>query len=160
MADTAHLLQAESAREIILALLVPTQKQVETLKASEGWAPEAKALLDKSLGLKLMTNGKTLSPIADELWRFLLFSEFAFDLPHGPARSLVQRPQGARCGAAVVEDLCDTLRTAVLEPQRLYRARRERRKRARAARVLLGHSKTLGRRDTFPFEERTFLAGR
>src|SRR6516162_6831179 len=38
-------LNAESAREIILALLAPTPKQTETLQASEGWVPEAKALL-------------------------------------------------------------------------------------------------------------------
>jgi hypothetical protein len=42
-------LKAESAREILLALLVPSAKQVEALKASEGWAPEAKALLAKTL---------------------------------------------------------------------------------------------------------------
>ena len=53
-------LQAESAREILLALLVPSPKQMEALKANEAWAPEARALLEKSLGLKLMTKGKTL----------------------------------------------------------------------------------------------------
>ena len=38
-----------------------------------------------------MTNGKTCRRIADELWRFLLFSEFVFDLPGRTSRCPGQR---------------------------------------------------------------------
>ena len=88
-------LKADSAREILLALLVPSAAQGEALKVNEGWVPEAKALLEKSLGLKLMTRGKTHSSIADELWRFLLFSEFAFVLVPKVKIDLKSEPKAA-----------------------------------------------------------------
>ena len=40
-------LQAESARDILFALLVPTPKQTEALKTSEGWVPEAQGAAGK-----------------------------------------------------------------------------------------------------------------
>lgn len=98
-------LGAESAREIILALLVPTPKQIDQLKAGEGWVPEVKGLLEKSLGLKLMTKGKTLSPVADELWRFLLFSDFAFDLPTALPEALTNVPEAPSEARLLVEYL-------------------------------------------------------
>src|SRR5262249_20784104 len=103
-------LQVESAREIIVALLVPTPRQSEALKTGDGWVPEAKALLEKCLGLKLMTRGKTHSPIADELWRFVLFSEFAFDLPCDLPLALSNVPKAPEAARPLIENLCDTLR--------------------------------------------------
>lgn len=150
-------LQADSAREIILALLVPTPKQIEVLKASEVWTPEAKALLEKSLGIKLMTKGKTLSPIADELWRFLLFSEFVFDLPTTLPDSLSNVPKAPPEARPLVEYLCDTLRNGTATRNE-YIARAE----AVEEELKLPESCSgvvdLGMRDTFPFEERTFLS--
>jgi hypothetical protein len=149
-------LHAESAREIILALLVPTLKQVEALRASDGWVPEAKALLEKSLGFKLMTKGKTLSPIADELWRFLLFSEFAFDLPTALPEALSNVPKAPEAARPLVEHLCDTLRSGS-STRNEYITRAE----AVEEELKLPESCSsivhLGMRDTFPFEERTFL---
>jgi hypothetical protein len=119
--------------------------------------PEVKILLEKSLGLKLMTKGKTLSPIADELWRFLLFSEFAFNLPATLPEALSKVPKAPPEARALVEYLCDTLRNGVTG-RNAYIARAE------SVEVDLGLSQAcssiadLGMRDTFPFEERTILA--
>ncbi|MGO4287961.1 hypothetical protein, partial [Bosea sp. TAB14] len=149
-------LQAESAREILLALLAPSEQQADALNASEGWAPEAKALLFKALGLKLMTKGKTLSSIADEMWRYLLFSEFAFDLPSGLPPALSNVPRAPAEAKILVEDLCDTLRGNIS-------SRSEYIARAECVESELDLPKVcydiidLGKRDTFPFEERTFL---
>lgn len=149
-------LQVESAREILFALLVPTRKQVEALKASEGCIPEAKALLEKALGLKLMTKGKTLSPLADELWRFVLFSEFTFDLPTALPANLVNVPKASLEARPLVESLCDALRNNA-------GSRNEYISRAETVEDDLKLPETcsgiidLGVRDTFPFEERTFL---
>jgi hypothetical protein len=150
-------LQAESAREILLALLAPTEKQTDALKASEGWAPEVKALLAKALGLKLMTKGKTLSSIADELWRYLLFSEFAFDLPSGLPPTLSNVPKAPAEAKILVEDLCDTLRGNILSRSE-YIARAEGVESELDLPKVCSDLNDLGKRDTFPFEERTFLA--
>ena len=75
------LLGVESSRDILFALLVPSEQQQEALKSSDAWVAEAKALFQASIGLKLRTRGKSWSSVADELWTYLLFSEFAFDLP-------------------------------------------------------------------------------
>jgi hypothetical protein len=149
-------LHAESAREIILALLVPSPKQMEALKASEGWTPEAKALLEKSLGLKLMTKGKTLSPIADELWRFLLFSEFVFDLPGALPVALSNIPKAPEAARPLVEYLCDALRSNALTRSE-YIARAEIVEEELKLPESCSGITDLGQQDTFPFEERAFL---
>lgn len=74
-------LRVESGREILAALLAPSANQTEALKGQEGWVQEARDFLRATLGLSVKTRGKTWSALADELWRYVLFSEFVFDLP-------------------------------------------------------------------------------
>jgi hypothetical protein len=149
-------LHAESAREIILALLAPTPQQKDALKANDGWVPEAKALFEKSLGLKLMTKGKTHSSIADELWRYLLFSEFAFDLPGALPLALSNVPKAPEEARPHVEYLCDALRNAA-NTRAEYVTRAEGiEDELRIAEACAGID-DLGVRDTFPFEERRVL---
>jgi hypothetical protein len=150
-------LGVESAREIILALIVPTAKQTDALKAGEGWVPEAKALLEKSLGLKLMTRGKTLSSITDELWRFTLFSEFAFDLPAPVPEPLSKVPRAPEAARPLVEDLCDTIRSGVATRSE-YISRAETIEDELKLSEACSGIADLGVRSTFPFEERTFLS--
>ena len=52
------LLQMESARDILFALLVPNAAQLSALNASEAWVAEVKDLLKSSMGLHLRTRGK------------------------------------------------------------------------------------------------------
>ncbi len=150
-------LQAESAKEIILALLVPTQKQTDQLKTIDGWVPEARLLLEKTLGLKLSTKGRTWSPIAAELWRYLLYSDFAFDLPIAMPSPLANVPRAPDEARPLVEDLCEALRTG-------DRTRAEYIERAEAVESELhlpehfAGAAVLGGRDTFVFQERIFLA--
>jgi len=150
------LLQAESARDILFALLVPSPKQKEALQANEAWVGEARALLGATLGLKLITRGKTWSSIADELWRFLLFSEFVFDLPSGLPAALSNVPRAPEAARPLAEDLCERLRNdARTRPTYIERAEQ-----TEADLDLPSHCKEiagLGVRETFPFEERTLL---
>ena len=81
-------LDVDSANDILFALLSPTIEQKKALDDQESWVSEAKELFSVCLGLKLITRGKTWSSIADELWRFLLYSEFVFDLPESLPESL------------------------------------------------------------------------
>lgn len=150
------LLGAESARDILLALLAPSAAQESALKQSDAWVVEAKDLLKTSLGLALRTRGKTWSALADELWTYLLFSEFVLDLPETLPSSLVDMPCAPVVARPIVEGLCDTLRndqrTRGLYVDRAEKIESELNLVAQCAALT-----DLGQRDTFPFEERTFL---
>lgn len=151
------LLKVESARDILFALLAPTQRQLENLKSTDAWVTEARMLFESTLGLRLKTKGKNWSPVADELWRFLLFSEFVFDLPGGLPDALADVPRAALEARPLVEDLCERLRDSAVN-QPLYIERAE------SVETELGVCEAcaayldLGVRGTFPFEERSFFA--
>lgn len=149
-------LKAESARDVLIALLAPTEEQTKALKEQEGWVKEARDLLRATLGLELKTKGKTWSPIADELWRFLLFSEFIFDLPSEMPASLLDVPHGKSESKALINDLCDRLRSDIrFRPTYIKEAERVEKELDLPERCR--SIEDLGERDTFYFEERTFL---
>ncbi|MBK3732778.1 PglZ domain-containing protein [Azospirillum brasilense] len=152
------LLKVESTRDILLALLAPTPAQTEALKGSDLWVTEVRALLEATLGLKLKTKGKTLSSVAEELWRYLLFSEFRFDLPGELPAALAGVPRAPDAARALVEDLCDRLRGADWS-RPTYVERAEAVERELDLPALCDGLEDLGVRDTFPFEERSVLAG-
>ncbi len=152
----AHL-KVESARDILFAMLAPTAKQLESLKSSDGWVPEIRTLLTNTLGLKLKTKSKNWSPIADELWRFLLFSEFVYDLPGTLPGALSDVPCAVAEARPLIEDLCDRLRDSTAN-QPLYIERAETIEADLGLRGVCKDLEDLGVRDTFPFEERSFFA--
>lgn len=149
-------LGVESGREILTALLAPTAVHREALKAQDGWIQEARDFLRATLGLQLKTRGKTWTPLAEELWRYLLFSEFVFDLPEALPEALKGVPHAPAEARPIIEDVCERLRT---DP----RSRNAYIERAETIETELnlveccGAIDDLGERDTFPFEERTFL---
>tara|TARA_R110002049_G_C9176502_1_gene562795 strand:- start:2181 stop:4712 length:2532 start_codon:yes stop_codon:yes gene_type:complete len=150
------LLKVDSARNILLGLLAPSDQQKGSLKGNEAWISEAKALFQSSLGLKLATKGKSWSAVADELWRFVLFSEFVLDLPDDLPASLVNVPKADTGAEALVSDLCETLRNDNRARQ-TYIDRAEQIERELDLPAACVEIKDLGKLDTFPFEERTFL---
>ena len=150
-------LKVESANDILFALLSPTEKQKQSLEAKEGWISESKDLFNLCLGLKLITRGKTWLSISDELWRFVLYSEFVFDLPANLPESLSDVPCANEAAMPIIEDLCERLRN----DQRTQTTYIQRAQAIEKALELPSHCKSindLGERDTFPFEERSFLA--
>lgn len=150
------LLEVESTRDILFVLLVPNEQQQASLKKSDAWVAEAKALLQASIGLELKTRGKTWSAIGDELWRFLLFSEFVFDLPEELPMGLQDVPRAAAEAKPLVEDMCERLRND-RRTQNTYIERAEAIEVELDLPGICGQMTDLGERDTFPFEERTFL---
>ena len=149
-------LNVESANDILFALLAPTDVQKQSLEAKEGWVSEAKDLFAVCLGLKLITRGKTWSSLSDELWRFVLYSEFVFDLPADLPGSLENVPCANEAAKPIIEDLCERLRN----DHRTQTPYIQRAQTIEQALDLPGHCKSirdLGLRDTFPFEERSFL---
>lgn len=159
-ASWPHLRSAlgvESGREILTALLVPSEKQSAELKRQEGWPDEAREFLRATLSMAVKTRGKTWSALADELWRFVLFSEFVFDLPGALPEALKGVPHAPVEARPVVEDVCERLRN---DP-RWHSAYIERAETIEAELDLpkqCASIEDLGERDTFPFEERTYLS--
>lgn len=150
------ILKVESTRDILFSLLVPSDAQQAALKANESWIVEAKELLNSSIGLSLKTRGKTWSAIAEELWRFILFSEFAFDLPESLPAQLADVPRATAASKPLVEDICERLRSD-RRTQSTYIERAENVEAELDLKTLCEGVVNLGERDTFPFEERTFL---
>lgn len=151
------LLKVESGRDILHALLAPSPVQEQALKESESWVTEARDLLKTSIALSLKTKGKTWSSIAGELWRFVLFSEFVFDLPEALPAALADIPQAPISAWPVIEGLCDDLRND-RRTRGTYIDRAEEIEQELSLPTHCQGLKNLGKRDTFPFEERTFLS--
>lgn len=150
------LLAVESARDILFALLAPNAAQQSALKGSDGWVTEARDLLRNSIGLALKTRGKTWDSVATELWRFVLFSEFVFDLPGALPASLADVPRAEPRARPLIEDLCDRLRND-RRTQSAYIDHAEDIEKDLNLPGQFSEWADLGHRDTFPFEERTFL---
>jgi hypothetical protein len=149
-------LKAESSIDILTTLLAPSDTQQQAMKAQDGWVSEVKDFLKNTISLSLKTRAKTWTPIADELWRFVLFSEFVFDLPVPLPEALKGVPHAPSEADITLYEVCDRLRN----DQRFQSQYIERAETIEAEMNLLatcGEIEDLGSRDTFPFEERTFL---
>lgn len=149
-------LRVESGREILAALLAPSVNQTDALKGQEGWVQEARDFLRATLGLSVKTRGKTWSALADELWRYVLFSEFVFDLPVALPDALSGVPHAPPEAKPIVEGVCEQLRNDP-KARAAYIDRAEAIEKELNLVELCGSLEDLGERDTFPFEERTFL---
>lgn len=150
------ILGVESAREMLLALLAPNEKQKESLKTQNGWDAEVRQLVENSLKYNLKTKAKTQAAIADELWRFVLFSEFAFDLPQELPADLRSVPRAPEEILWFVEDLCESLRND-LKKQAVYLEKAVEVERELNLPAICEGIEDLGEKDTFAFEERSFL---
>jgi len=149
-------LKVESGREILAALLAPNAAQAEALKGQEGWVQEARDFLRATLAMTVKTRGKTWAALADELWRYVLFSEFVFDLPGALPDTLKGVPHAPMEARPIVEEVCDRLRSDP-RARAVYIERAEAIEAELNLSELCGAIDDLGERDTFPFEERTFL---
>jgi len=149
-------LSAESSNDILIGILAPSEDQKAALKTSDGWQDELRELLQSVLGMKLVTKAKQRDTIAYEIWRYLLFSEFVFDLPGELPASLVNVPKAPVAARFAVDGLCDRLRKHQ-DHREQYIAMAEEMEGELQLREACRNIADLGVRDTFPFEERTFL---
>jgi hypothetical protein len=123
---------------------------------ADRWAQEAKDFLRATLAMNVKTRGKSWSALADELWRYVLFSEFVFDLPTALPDTLKGVPHAPMEARPIVEDVCDRLRSDP-KSRAVYIERAVAIETELNLAELCGAIDDLGERDTFPFEERTFL---
>ncbi len=149
-------LNVESAQDILAALLAPSTDQSTALKNQEGWIKEAREFLRATLGMEVKTRAKSLGALAYELWRFLLFSEFVFDLPVPLPAALAGVPRASKEAALLVNDLCERFRND-LRTRATYIQKAEAVESELNLSEVCGGIEDLGKRDTFQFEERTFL---
>ena len=150
------MLKAESATEIVVTLLSPTDSLKKLLNQDDTWVPEVIEFLQSTLQLQLKTKGKKWQSISDEMWRYILYSEFVFDLPVDLPDELKDVPRAPDSCKDVVYAICDTLRGTDRHQESYMDAAR----RTAEELQLQGRVKgidDLGQRDTFEFEERTFV---
>ncbi|TGM19320.1 PglZ domain-containing protein [Leptospira selangorensis] len=149
-------LKVESTRDILFALLCPSEVQTNALRDNKSWISEAKDLFSVSLGMELKTKIEAVLAISEELWRFILFSEFVFDLPEELPESLINVPRAEIYAKPLIEDICDRLRNDQ-RTQDAYIQSALRIEHELSLTSACKNIKDLGHKDTFPFEERTFL---
>ena len=152
----SQLLKAEGTREIVIELLCLGDKETRKFEKSPHWQQELRGLAAKSLGVELPAGALKVEDVRAVFWRYILFSEFAGDLPGQLPSALtgVRRATGAQLNLAL--DLCSALRDrSSAQPYYEESARRvadELKLEQHCAGIA-----DFGRLDTFPFEERTFL---
>ena len=150
------LLGAESAAEILVAVMAPSEKQKKALSDSETWVPEFRQFLKTVLDFPLKTKSNKWATVTDELWRFILVSEFALDLPRGLPESLKDVPRANKRFSDLIFSVCDRLRCT--EPlQHPYMEMAYKVASDLKLESILAGTNDLGMRDTFAFEERVFL---
>jgi hypothetical protein len=150
------LLKAESAAEILVAILSPTETQQKALEQDEAWPAEFKDFARSTLGLKLKTKSQKWRPIQEELARYVLLSEFALDFPGELPVELKDVPHAESTYANLIHKVCETLRTS--QPhQNPYMEMANKVASELSLEDRLKHIQDFGKRDTFSFVERTFL---
>jgi len=97
----------KSEKEIILVIMAPSEVQKTNLKKDKTWFKEYKDLA-KTIGLEVKE--KSSEEISYELWRYMLFSEFVFDLPVDLPASLKFVPKAKDSSKQLVLEVCKLLR--------------------------------------------------
>ena len=150
------ILHAESAAEIMAGFLCPNPDPAQALQQDDTWVPEFKGFIKNVLGMDLKTKSKKPDLIREEVWRYLLFSEFAFDLPVPLPERLEHVPRADNTAKDLVYHLCDQFRQSE-KYQTVYMNEAEKVAQELQLEHHLSRVTNLGVRDTFAFQERTFL---
>lgn len=150
------LLGAEGTRDVLVRFLCLNAKDTSRLKQSPHWRKELQTLVSKTLGFTLPEDLSELEELRHLLWRYLLFSEFAADLPVAMPPALTGVPKAAARYHRFVFDLCATLRDRT-SAQQTYEEFANRVAEELGLETHCGAMENLGVLDTFAFEERCFL---
>lgn len=142
-------LGGESASELIQELLSRSE-----LAISDAVLPELQDFLLDSLGLDLGTI-KDGTKIRQALCRFLLFSEFCFDLEEELPATLQRVARAGVDRRTLVDKVCESWRNDSKRQDDYRDIARQVEAELRLPELCAGLQK-LGRRDTFPFEERCY----
>lgn len=150
------LLGVESAVEILTAFLSPTAAQGDALDEDASWQPELRSFCADVLGCTIKSKGQKWATLSSELWRFILFSEFVFDLPVELPSGLRDVPRAAKPYATLVLAICQSLRETERHHAHYMEQAEHVANELKLESAMQG-IEDLGVRDTFAFEERCFL---
>jgi hypothetical protein len=150
------LLGVESAAEILVAFLSPTEKQMTALDADASWQTEFRGFCADVLGYTIKSKGQKWTTLSSELWRYMLFSEFVFDLPGELPANLRDVPRAAKTFSTLVLAVCKNLRDSERHHARYMEQADHVAGELKLETAMLG-IEDLGLLDTFAFEERCFL---
>ena len=146
----------ESPREILVGLLSPADEQKAALTSDKSWLKEYRQFASDALGLSSHVKLGAWEEARDELARFVLFSEFAYDLPGDLPEALADVPRADTSRRHLVYAVCDHLRDArTHQDDYITLANHVSHQLDLPAR--LSNVQEFGERDTFLFEERAFL---
>ena len=141
----------------VVAQLLGVGDAAARLDATAGARNEAERLLAEELDFPGHAAGTLCEKVVVDLGRYVLFSEFVFDLTVPVPDPLASVPRAAVAHRDLVYAVCDRLR-GVDELRTAYMERAEHVERELRLPELFTHAAALGSRNTFPFEERLCLA--
>jgi hypothetical protein len=150
------LLQGEGTKDLLVRFLCLNPKEAGALKRSPHWRKELQTLVDKTLSLNLPPDVTAVDELRHLVWRYLLFSEFAADLPVPLPSALAAVPKAAPKYHRFVFDLCASLRDKT-SAQQTYEEYANRVAGELSLETYCGEMTDLGVLDTFAFEERCYL---
>ena len=147
-----------SNAEILITLLVPKEGHASLLKNGGICRKEAIGYLNNVLAFAPKKTNASWALVQDELWRFVLFSEFKFDLPEDLPNSLSTVSVAPDETLDLVNRVCADLRDGK-RTRPTYIEQSERVAEELDLENAMASFRDLGLRDTFSFEERSFLTG-
>lgn len=147
----------QSVDELLTAvLLAPADGTLSAAwRKQKGMAAEWKEFAKAVLGWKT-TGGAAFGEVQRDLWRFLLFSEFAYDLPRPLPAELASVPRGGAGARELVLRLCETLRQRRDVMARYRQWADETDTQLQLSQRFAGETE-LGEIITFRFEDNTYL---
>ena len=143
-----------SERELLTALIEPPPACKAQLDEPGPWLEEARRLVSSSLGFEVA--GSAWPEVRESLGRFILFSEFALDLPWELPASLAAVPRAAEDRKSLVYGLCAGLRDS-RSTRAAYRELAEKVDGSLGLSQKFANVRELGERETFAFENRASL---
>jgi len=153
------LLGVESAKEILISLLSPTEgpkKQQSALQSENSWLQEYRQFVAETLGLQAHAKLGHWEDVREELARFVLFSEFVLDLPGELPAALADVPHATPDRQTLIYAVCENLRdNRTHQDDYIKLANAVARQLDLATRM--ADVQDFGIRDTFLFEERAYL---
>jgi hypothetical protein len=141
---------------ILPRFLAPDTSLRDSLESNTDWCLELRQLAERTLGVKLDPRTTSQEKLRDKLWQYLLFSEFAADLPGGLPGSLADIPRAAGPHLSFCRDLCGDLRKHT-DRKEFYREKAQEIESQLDLPNECADIGDLGNTDTFAFEEKSFL---
>ena len=145
-----------STEDILFQFLIADEEKIKKWDESDDWVEEAKQFILRVFGHKVVTEGRKWKSMAGEIWRFILFSEFAFDLPGELPESLANVPKAEPYARDFVYGLCERLRDSKAAKEAYIDHAMEVADGLKLN-IITRDIEDLGDRDTFAFEERAYL---